>query len=86
MDSDDRHATAPGHGVIELIRVQPIEAEVIAARLRASGIPATAGADSVYPSLSFADGVPVFVPVEDAPRARALLEDEDEDEDEGELL
>ena len=71
---------SPGHGdrVVELTRVQPIEAEVIAARLRAYGIPATAGADSVYPSLTVADGVPIFVPAEDAPRAKALLESEDE--------
>jgi hypothetical protein len=76
MDSDNKHSEGPRDGVVELIRVQPIEAEVIAARLRASGIPAVVGADSVYPSLTFADGAPVFVPVEDAPRARALLEDE----------
>ena len=78
MDNDNRHSKAPRDGVVELTRVQPIEAEVIAARFRASGIPTTVGADSVYPSLTFADGVPVFVTVEDAPRARALLEDEDE--------
>jgi hypothetical protein len=78
MDSDNRHSEATRHEVAELTRVQPIEAEVIAARLRASGIPATVGADSVYPSLSFADGVSVFVPVEDAARARALLEGQDE--------
>ena len=78
MDNDNEHPKAPREGVVELVRVQPIEAEVIVARLRASDIPAIAGADSVYPSLSFADGVPVFVPVEDAPRARALLQGEDE--------
>jgi hypothetical protein len=78
MDSDDKDAALPGDGIVELTRVQPIEAEVIVARLRASGIAATAGADSVYPSLTFADGVPVFVSVENAPRARALLEDEEE--------
>jgi len=77
MDSDDGHSRSPRGKVVEVTRVQPIEAEVIAARLRASGIPATVGADSVYPSLTFADGVAVFVPLEDAPRARALLDDED---------
>jgi hypothetical protein len=67
------------HGrLVELMRVQPFEAEVIAARLRAWGIAATVGADSVYPSVSFADGVPVFVTSDDAPRALALLEDNDE--------
>jgi hypothetical protein len=65
---------------VELTRVQPFEAEVIAARLRASGIPATVGADSIYPSVSFADGVPVFVTAHDAPRALALLDDQDQPE------
>ena len=47
---------------------------MIAARLRTSGIEATLGAGSVYESVSFADGVPVFVPADDASRAMALLE------------
>lgn len=68
----------PGERVVELIRVQPIEAEVILARLRAAGIPAITGADSVYPSLTIAYGVPVFVPAKDVARARAVLEDGDE--------
>ncbi len=74
-DSSRLHHT----GLVELTRVQPFEAEVIAARLRAWGIAATLGADSVYPSVSFADGVPVFVSSDDAARARALLE-EDQDQ------
>jgi hypothetical protein len=84
MADDQRHPGTGGAEVIELIRVQPIEAEVIAARLRAAGIPATAGADSVYPSLAFASGVPVLVPAEDAARAEAILaesEDEADSED-----
>jgi hypothetical protein len=60
--------------LIELTRVQPFEADVIAARLRASGIDATVGADSIYESVSFAEGVPVLVSADDAPRALALLE------------
>lgn len=67
-----------GDRVVELIRVQPIEAEVTVARLRAAGIRAITGADSVYPSLTIAYGVPVFVPAEDLTRARALLEGEEE--------
>jgi Putative prokaryotic signal transducing protein len=78
MVSENGRAQIHGDGVVELTRVQPIEAEVIVARLRASGIPATLGADSVYPSLTFADGVPVFVPAEDAPRAEALLREDDQ--------
>jgi hypothetical protein len=79
MDSDDdRQAQVHPKTLVELTRVQPIEAEVITARLRASGIAATAAADSVYPSLTVADGVPVFVSEEDAPRARALLEGDEQ--------
>jgi hypothetical protein len=78
MESDNRHSNVHGVGVVELTRVQPIEAEVIVARLRASGIAATVGADSIYPSLTVADGVPVFVPEEDAPQAAALLKEGDE--------
>lgn len=77
MDSDGGHPNTKGHEIIELTRVQPIEAEVIAALLRSSGIPATVGADSVYPSITVADGVPVFVSADDAPRALALLEERD---------
>ena len=77
MESDNRHSDVHGEGVVELTRVQPIEAEVIVARLRASGIPATAGTDSIYPSLNVADGVPVFVPEDDVPQAAALLKEGD---------
>ena len=63
--------------VVELTRVQPIEAEVIVARLRAADIPAIVGADSMYPSLIIAGGVPVFVPAKDAERARAILDGEE---------
>ena len=76
VDNDNPRSKAHDKVIVELTRVQPIEAEVIAARLRAAGIEATAGADSVYPSVTFADGVPVFVSADDAPRARALLEDQ----------
>jgi hypothetical protein len=78
MKSDNRRSKVYGDGVVELMRVQPIEAEVIVARLRASGISATMGADSVYPSVTVADGIPVFVSAQDAPRAKALLEGGDE--------
>jgi hypothetical protein len=74
MDSDERESKTHEEGVVELTRVQPIEAEVIVARLRASGIAATVGADSVYPSVTFADGVPVLVSARDAPRALAVLQ------------
>ena len=66
--------------VVELTRVQPFEAQVIVARLRASGIEAALGADSPYESLSYAYGVPVLVSEEDAQRAAALLEESGEEE------
>ena len=75
MKIDHRGSGDRGDRVVELTRVQPIEAEVIAARLRAAGIPVTLGAESVYPSLTVAYGVPVFVPAEHAARARAVLDD-----------
>jgi hypothetical protein len=78
MERDNRHSNVHRDRVVELTRVQPIEAEVIVARLRASGIPATAVADSMYPSLTVADGVPVFVPEENAEQAAALLKEGDE--------
>lgn len=61
--------------VVELTRVQPFEGQVIVAKLRASGIEASLGADSPYDSLTYADGVPVFVAAKDAPLAKAVLED-----------
>jgi hypothetical protein len=80
MENDHRPSDSRSEEVVELVRVQPIEAEVIAARLRASGISAVVGADSVYPSLTVADGVPIFVRAEDASRAKALLEGDDRSE------
>lgn len=78
MDNDRRDSKTHPKDIVELTRVQPIEAEVIAARLRASGIAATVGADSVYPSVTVADGVPIYVSAEDAPQALALLEGDDQ--------
>ncbi len=63
--------------VVELTRVQPIEAEVIVAHLRSLGISAVAGADSVYPSMTVTDGVPIFVSARDVPRALEVLEGQD---------
>jgi hypothetical protein len=65
-------------GVVELTRVQPFEAQVIVAKLRASGIEASLSPDSSpYDSLTHADGVSVFVSAADAPRAKALVDEED---------
>jgi hypothetical protein len=65
--------------VVELTRVQPFEAQVIVAKLRASGIEASLSPDSSpYDSLTHADGVSVFVSATDAPRAKALMHEEEE--------
>jgi len=83
--TNDSGAAEPHHDhLVELTRVQSFEAEVIAARLRASGIEVTLGSGSVYESVSFAEGVPVFVLAEDASRAMVLLDSPNEpDEPEG---
>jgi hypothetical protein len=77
VPSDDTNEVRH-HDIVELTRVQPFEAEVIAARLRDSGIEATVGGDSVYESVNFSDGVPVFVSADDVQRARALLDGDDQ--------
>ena len=71
---DDKPPRADRAALVEVTRVQPFEAEVIAARLRASGIEATVGADSPYESVSFAEGIPVLVSADDVQRAKAILE------------
>jgi hypothetical protein len=63
---------------VEIIRVQPIEAQVIAARLRGSGIHVLLGPDSPYESVTVAEGMPVMVPAKDEALARALLQDTSE--------
>jgi hypothetical protein len=71
---DDKPPRADRAPLVEVTRVQPFEADVIAARLRASGIEATVGADSPYESVSFAEGIPVLVSADDVKRAKAILE------------
>jgi hypothetical protein len=48
--------------LVEIARVGPSEAEVLAAHLRSEGISVTLGPGSPYESLAFAEGVPVLVP------------------------
>ena len=59
--------------LVELVRVQPREAEVVSALLRSAGIETVLGPDPIYESLSFTDGVPIFVAEQDEAAARALL-------------
>jgi hypothetical protein len=75
MASDDKKAD-PGLSLVELMRVQPMEANVIAARLRSSGIQASVGPDSPYESVSFSEGIPIFVPADAVQQARAVLDED----------
>lgn len=79
MRGRKRQPERPSEEVVELTRVQPIDAAVIVARLRAAGVPAIVGADSVYPSLTIAYGVPIFVSAEDLKRAQDVLQNYDKD-------
>ena len=61
--------------------MQPFEAQVIVAKLKASGIEAALSPDAFpYDSISQADGVTVYVAATDAKRAREVL-DEGTDDD-----
>jgi hypothetical protein len=69
------------NGLVELTRVQPFEAQVVVAKLRASGIDASLSPDAFpYDSISQADGVSVFVAAADEARAQALLEEGQDDD------
>ena len=76
MDSEDMDPRSHDD-VVELTRLQPIEAEVVVAHLRSLGIAAIAGADSVYPSMTVTDGVPIFVSAKDVPQALKVLGGQD---------
>jgi hypothetical protein len=70
-------AARPHERRVELVRLQPIEAEVVAARLRAAGFDATLGPIPVYESVGFTEGVPVLVFESDVESAGALVNDDD---------
>ena len=74
--SRDEDTFDPDARLIELTRVQPFEAEVIAARLRSQGIDAVLGSDSVYESISFSEGVSILVPSDRVEEALSILHDE----------
>jgi len=66
--------------IVEVIRLPRMEAEVLVARLRAYGLRASAhGSDEPYGSITFAQGVGVFVPEEDLAAATEILRDEPSD-------
>jgi hypothetical protein len=63
----------PRERLVELLRVQPREAEVVSALLRSAGIETVLGPDPIYESVSFTDGVPIFVAEADEEAARVFL-------------
>ena len=72
----ERSLMHPRGKLVELLRVQPQEAEVVSALLRSAGIESVLGPDPIYESVSFTDGVPVFVAEGDEAAARAFLGEE----------
>ena len=68
---------------VELVRLQPIEAEIVAARLRAAGFDVALGPIPVYESVGFTEGVPVLVFESDVEAASALLNADDGSQERG---
>jgi Putative prokaryotic signal transducing protein len=72
---------SPDDDTVELLRTNPIEAEVIVARLQSEGIPAaffgSEGYDSYGPLLANADGARVMVRRADLEVATALARESD---------
>jgi hypothetical protein len=78
-DSDRR--PHPDRRFVELIRVPALEASMIVNRLRASGVTtANLGAEPIYRSLSFTEGVPIVVADDELAAAQELLADLDGEE------
>jgi hypothetical protein len=76
-------AAVPGERRVELVRLQPIEAEVVAARLRAARFDVALGPTPVYESVGFTEGVPVLVFESDVEAASALLSADDGSQEQG---
>lgn len=77
MPRRDRSSQPGERHLVEISRVAPIEADLLVARLRASGIDAVHGPLSPYASVSFADGIAVLVPSDQESEAIALLAPDD---------
>jgi hypothetical protein len=76
-------AAVPEERRVELVRLQPIEAEIVAARLRAAGFDVALGPIPVYESVGFTEGVPVLVFESDVEAASALLNADDGSQERG---
>jgi|SRR5580704_11526236 hypothetical protein len=80
---DTHSAHASEERRVELVRLQPIEAEIVAARLRAAGFDVALGPIPVYESVGFTEGVPVLVFESDVEAASALVNADDGSQERG---
>jgi len=64
----------PERRFVELVRVPALQARMLVNRLRASGAEtADVGAEPVYGSINFAEGVPIYVAEDELALARQIL-------------
>lgn len=76
-DQPDR-APDPNRRFVELVRVSALEANVVVSRLRAGGAgTANLGAEPIYRSLAFTEGVPILVAEDELALANDILADLD---------
>lgn len=71
----------PNRRFVELARVSALEAPVVVSRLRAGGAgTANLGAEPIYRSLAFTEGVPILVAEDELALANEILTELDEEE------
>jgi hypothetical protein len=71
----------PDRRFVELARVPALQARMIVNSLRASGAQtADVGAEAIYGSLNFTEGVPIYVAEDELALARQVLSELDEDQ------
>jgi hypothetical protein len=74
-------APNPNRRFVELVRVSALEAPVVVNRLRAAGAgTANLGAEPIYRSFAFTDGVPVLVAEDELALANEILRELDEED------
>lgn len=78
--SADQPAPDPNRRFVELVRVSALEANIIVNRLRAGGAgTANLGAEPIYRSLAFTEGVPILVAEDELALAKDILADLDQE-------
>lgn len=74
-------AAHPNRRIVELVRVPALEARMLVNRLRAEGAAsADVGAEPIYGSFDFAEGIPVFVAEDELALARQILSEDPVDD------